>query len=314
MTAVVDEFTLDVMDARTDQPLQRTTVDGRTFVCAEAGLEFYIRVSIADPERFIRKAKFLGAHCRIDGVSCGREVKLTHMLPENPYLYFREQYVGNEKLTLTFQQPHFVEYQNEAEEKEFVEKNKSSPIGTVVVDVWTSNEKVTREKPRYVGNNNMSDNQNQQGQVNNDPNNKIVYDTYKFYNRPSFSVGMGRSIGYTSQSNSKSTYRNRQMLATLKVWFQSQLVIDVLKRKEELALLKASRTLLEDEYAETRKRRYVEATIEDPDGYAKRKRVGAIRPPGGQIKKEKEITEVPLPEKKVELIDVDAPVTIDLTD
>ena len=206
-----DDWTVRVLSALTGNPLKVFQIGQDTVIEGIKNEEFYIEVEvpIKHHSKFLLRdnATQFNATVQIDGTCIGVSWILTASTPKHVFTY---SLVSGNKCALVFVEPEAIPYENEAEAKRNIEKNKVSPVGTIVVEVWTStsggigsgSSATIAAKP-------------------------AVAETKKFYEMPSLGLGKGRVLK-AGRNTHKVNRINKIGTKTIKV--QTSLMIDLLVR------------------------------------------------------------------------------------
>ena len=134
-----DDWTVRILSALTGNPLKVFQIGQDSVIEGIKNEEFYIEVEIPikHHSKFLIRdnATQFNATVLIDGTTIGVSCSLSASTPKH---VFTHSLVSGNKCALVFVEPEAIPFENEAEAKRNIEKNKLSPVGKVVVEVWTS--------------------------------------------------------------------------------------------------------------------------------------------------------------------------------
>jgi len=208
-----EDWTVRVLSAQTGNPLKVFQIGQDSVVEGIKNEEFYIEVEVPihHHSKFLLRdnATQLNATVKIDGTTIGVTRSLTAFSPKNVFTY---SLVSGLKCALVFVEPTAIPFENEAEAKLNIEKNKASTVGTIVVDIWTStagSRKKSSGRSAAIAK-------------------PAVPETKKFYEMPSLGICKERVLGPNNKTCTRTNRINKIGTKTIKV--QTSLMIDLLVR------------------------------------------------------------------------------------
>ena len=205
--AYIADFEIDIIDAATGMPLPSTMIGNRRYIAA-TNQTFHIRCTCKNLPKYTAGGKRLDAKPILDGHKLGYSKtmnKSSHV--------FEYRYGPKGKHSLLFMQPEYIDMdETENANKIAVQLNAESDVGTIKVELWET-KKAGKEKAAktYYAVPSVTAN-----------------DTKKFFDKPNVSTGCGEKLGDFVKLNKTKSIRK---YCEIKVWIQSPLVIDVLKRR-----------------------------------------------------------------------------------
>ena len=172
-------MTVSLIDPKTKVPWKQQVIDGKTYYACKAGDEFNIKV-MADPDviqQLIKsdpRADQISVCVKVDGICVGVSLVLSLTHSVCTFEYFVS---GSSKLAFVIKEPPVDPFQDENEAKANVERNKSSLVGSITVEL-----KLSKSTPvgQYVA-----------------PvfSEARVPDTKKPFDRPDLGIGRGADLG-----------------------------------------------------------------------------------------------------------------------
>jgi len=218
MTNPTNDIQIKLLKSGDRSAYQSTMIAGRCYIAACEGEEFIIEVICNNFEQYKRKCKYsekIIASVKIDGDSLGycQPVCLIrgNGIIREAYTSFNYTLSNKGMQALQFYPPDLKPFRDEYEAKSNISLNKLSPVGTIVVELWTS---ISETKISYPSGNS--------------PSKKTVADTKKFFDRPSVGTTHGRFLG-----NKVFTivYNRINCVGSAKILYHNPIVIKVLKSK-----------------------------------------------------------------------------------
>ena len=204
--AYIADFEIDIIDVATGMPLPSTMIGNRRYIAA-TNETFHIRCTCRNISKYTAGGKELDARPMVDGQKIGYSKSM-----KTSSRVFDHRYGPKGKHSLMFMQPEYIEMdETENANKIAVQLNAESDVGTIKVEFWET-KRVGKKKTAktYYAVPTVTAN-----------------DTKKFFDKPNVSTGCGEKLG-DFQKHSKVDHIRKY--CEIKVWVQSPLVIDVLKR------------------------------------------------------------------------------------
>jgi len=206
--AHIADFEIDIINAATGVQLPSTMIGNRRYIAA-TDETFHIRCTCKNINKYTSGGKQLVAKARVDGQKIGYSKTMT-----TSSSVFDHRYGPKGKHSLVFIQPNYIEMdETENANKIAVQLNAESEVGTISVEFW--------EAKRVVGKKAAAKTYYAVPSV-------TANDTKKFFDKPNVSTGCGEKLGDFVKLGNVDFIRK---YCEIKVWIQSPLVINVLKRR-----------------------------------------------------------------------------------
>ena len=204
--AHIADFEIDIIDVATGMPLPSTMIGNRRYIAA-TNETFHIRCTCRNVSKYTAGGKQLDVKPIVDGQKIGYSKSM-----KTSSRVFDHRYGPKGKHSLMFMQPEYIEMdETENANKIAVQLNAESDVGTIKLEFWET-KRVGKKIPTktYYAVPSVAAN-----------------DTKKFFDKPNVSTGCGEKLGDFNKLLKMNFIRK---YCEIKVWVQSPLVIDVLKR------------------------------------------------------------------------------------